>query len=51
MMLLIAGVFGQHWGDAIVISSRVGSVMDYLSDTVFDLPLGDPAMGGHSGFD
>ena len=43
-------VFAQHRGDAIVISGRGGKHWVGLSDTVFDLPLGDPAMGGHSGF-
>ena len=43
-------IFAAHRGDAIVISGRGGKHWMGLSDTVFDLPLGDPAMGGHSGF-
>ena len=43
-------VFAEHRGDAIVISGRGGKHWMQLSDTVMDLPLGDPAMGGHSGF-
>jgi thiamine pyrophosphate-dependent acetolactate synthase large subunit-like protein len=37
-------------GDTIVISGRGGRHWTGISDTVLDLPLGDPAMGGHSGF-
>jgi len=43
-------IFAQHRGDAIVISGRGGKHWMAISDTVFDLPLGDPAMGGHAGF-
>jgi len=43
-------IFAAHRGDAIVISGRGGKHWMGISDTVFDLPLGDPAMGGHSGF-
>jgi thiamine pyrophosphate-dependent acetolactate synthase large subunit-like protein len=43
-------VFARHRGDAIVISGRGGRHWIGLSDTAIDLPLGDPAMGGHSGF-
>jgi thiamine pyrophosphate-dependent acetolactate synthase large subunit-like protein len=43
-------VFARHRGDAIVISGRGGRHWIQLSDTALDLPLGDPAMGGHSGF-
>ena len=43
-------VFAAHRGDAIVISGRGGKHWMEISDTVMDLPLGDPAMGGHSGF-
>ena len=43
-------VFAPHRGDAIVISGRGGKHWMEISDTVMDLPLGDPAMGGHSGF-
>jgi thiamine pyrophosphate-dependent acetolactate synthase large subunit-like protein len=42
--------FAAHRGDSIVISGRGGKHWIGLSDTVMDLPLGDPAMGGHSGF-
>lgn len=43
-------VFAPHRGDAIVISGRGGKHWIEISDTVMDLPLGDPAMGGHAGF-
>jgi thiamine pyrophosphate-dependent acetolactate synthase large subunit-like protein len=43
-------VFAAHRGDAIVISGRGGKHWMKISDTALDLPLGDPAMGGHSGF-
>jgi phosphonopyruvate decarboxylase len=43
-------VFAEHRGDAIVISGRGGRHWMQISDTALDLPLGDPAMGGHSGF-
>ena len=43
-------IFARHRGDAIVISGRGGKHWIELSDTVMDIPLGDPAMGGHSGF-
>lgn len=40
----------EHRGDAIVISGRGGRHWIEISDTALDVPLGDPAMGGHSGF-
>lgn len=43
-------VFAKHRGDAIVISGRGGKHWIRISDTATDIPLGDPAMGGHSGF-
>src|ERR1700684_926970 len=43
-------VFAEHRGDAIVISGRGGRHWIQISDTALDVPLGDPAMGGHSGF-
>ena len=43
-------IFARHRGDAIVISGRGGKHWIELSDTVMDIPLGDPAMGGHAGF-
>lgn len=43
-------IFAPHRGDAIVISGRGGKHWIEISDTVMDLPLGDPAMGGHAGF-
>jgi thiamine pyrophosphate-dependent acetolactate synthase large subunit-like protein len=43
-------VFAEHRGDAIVISGRGGRHWINISDTVLDVPLGDPAMGGHAGF-
>ncbi len=43
-------IFAEHRGDAIVISGRGGRHWIGISDTAFDIPLGDPAMGGHAGF-
>jgi len=43
-------VVAQHRGDSIVVSGRGGKHWIELSDTALDIPLGDPAMGGHSGF-
>ncbi|MES2564851.1 MAG: thiamine pyrophosphate-dependent enzyme [Pseudomonadota bacterium] len=42
--------FAKYRGDAIVISGRGGKHWINLSDTALDIPLGDPAMGGHGGF-
>jgi phosphonopyruvate decarboxylase len=42
--------FAAHRGDAIVISGRGGRHWVNHSDGVLDIPLGDPAMGGHAGF-
>ena len=42
--------FQKYRGDAIVISGRGGKHWIKLSDTPLDIPLGDPAMGGHCGF-
>jgi thiamine pyrophosphate-dependent acetolactate synthase large subunit-like protein len=46
----LLAAFAEHRGDAIVISGRGGRHWTQISDATFDLPLGDPAMGGHSGF-
>ncbi len=46
---LVAAI-AKHRGDAIVISGRGGRHWIQHSDTALDLPLGDPAMGGHAGF-
>jgi thiamine pyrophosphate-dependent acetolactate synthase large subunit-like protein len=43
-------VFAENRGDAIVVSGRGGRHWIGISDTVLDVPLGDPAMGGHAGF-
>jgi thiamine pyrophosphate-dependent acetolactate synthase large subunit-like protein len=43
-------IFAKHRGDAIVISGRGGKHWITMSDTALDIPLGDPAMGGHCGF-
>jgi thiamine pyrophosphate-dependent acetolactate synthase large subunit-like protein len=43
-------LFAEHRGDAIVIPGRSGRFWVNISETAFDLPLGDPAMGGHAGF-
>ncbi|HEY1930879.1 MAG TPA: thiamine pyrophosphate-dependent enzyme [Acetobacteraceae bacterium] len=46
----VVRVFAEHRGDAIVIPGRSGRFWANVSETPFDLPLGDPAMGGHAGF-
>ena len=44
-------IFQQHRGDAIVIPGRGGRHWVNLSTTPSrDIPLGDPAMGGHASF-
>ena len=44
-------VFSRHRGDAIVIPGRGGRFWVGISDKpTLDLPLGDPAMGGHASF-
>ena len=44
-------IFKQHRGDAVVIPGRGGRFWVELSDHPDrDLPLGDPAMGGHASF-
>lgn len=44
-------VFQRHRGDAIVIPGRGGRIWVNLSTRPgLDLPLGDPAMGGHAAF-
>ena len=43
-------LFAKHRGDAIVVSGRGGKHWINVSDTALDIPLGDPAMGGHCGF-
>lgn len=44
-------VFLAHRGDAIVVPGRGGRHWVKLSDRqCLDVPLGDPAMGGHAGF-
>ena len=43
-------VFAKYRGDAIVVSGRGGKHWIKISDTPTDIPLGDPAMGGHCGF-
>ncbi len=43
--------FRPHRGDAIVVPGRGGRYWVDLSDRqTLDVPLGDPAMGGHAGF-
>ena len=43
--------FQRHRGDAIVIPGRGGRFwVDISKRPELDLPLGDPAMGGHAGF-
>jgi thiamine pyrophosphate-dependent acetolactate synthase large subunit-like protein len=44
-------VFRPHRGDAIVVPGRGGRFwVDQTARPELDLPLGDPAMGGHAGF-
>src|SRR5215469_16381735 len=44
-------VFAEHRGDAIVVPGRGGRHWVRLtSRETLDVPLGDPAMGGHAGF-
>ncbi len=44
-------VFQQHRGDAIVVPGRGGRFWTSISTKpTRDVPLGDPAMGGHAGF-
>jgi thiamine pyrophosphate-dependent acetolactate synthase large subunit-like protein len=44
-------VFADHRGDAIVVPGRGGRHWVKLtSREMLDIPLGDPAMGGHAGF-
>jgi thiamine pyrophosphate-dependent acetolactate synthase large subunit-like protein len=44
-------VFAAHRGDAIVVPGRGGRHWVKLSEReTLDVPLGDPAMGGHAGF-
>lgn len=43
-------LFAEHRGDTIVIPGRGGRHWVNMSETAMDVPLGDPAMGGHAGF-
>ena len=44
-------VFAQHRGDAIVVPGRGGRYwVEQTNRPDLDVPLGDPAMGGHAGF-
>lgn len=44
-------VFARHRGDSIVIPGRGGRHWTKISDRAsLDLPLGDPAMGGHASY-
>src|SRR3954447_25853179 len=43
--------FRPHRGDAIVVPGRGGRYwVEQTGDPALDVPLGDPAMGGHAGF-
>ena len=45
------GLFAEHRGDAIVVPGRGGRHWVKLTAReTLDVPLGDPAMGGHAGF-
>jgi phosphonopyruvate decarboxylase len=44
-------IFDKHRGDAIVVPGRGGKYwIDVSRNEKLDVPLGDPAMGGHCGF-
>lgn len=44
-------IFARHRGDAIVVPGRGGRHwVDISANEKLDVPLGDPAMGGHCGF-
>ena len=43
-------IFAKYRGDSIVVSGRGGKHWINISDTPLDIPLGDPAMGGHAAF-
>ena len=43
-------IFAKYRGNSIVVSGRGGKHWINLSDTPLDVPLGDPAMGGHAAF-
>jgi phosphonopyruvate decarboxylase len=42
--------FKEHRGESIVIPGRGGRHWVPMNDGPLDLPVGDPAMGGHAGF-
>lgn len=46
----LVAAFAPHRGDALVIPGRAGKYWMEISESGLDLPLGDPAMGGHAGF-
>ena len=46
----LLAAFAPHRGDAIIVPGRAARHWREHGDTVFDLPLGDPAMGGRAGF-
>jgi thiamine pyrophosphate-dependent acetolactate synthase large subunit-like protein len=47
----LLSVFAEHRGDAIVVPGRGGRHWVKLTKReTLDVPLGDPAMGGHAGF-
>ena len=43
-------IFQKYRDDSIVVSGRGGKHWINISDTALDIPLGDPAMGGHAAF-
>jgi thiamine pyrophosphate-dependent acetolactate synthase large subunit-like protein len=43
-------LFAKYRGDAIVVPGRGGRHWINISEGPLDVPLGDPAMGGHCGF-
>ncbi|HEX2828445.1 MAG TPA: thiamine pyrophosphate-dependent enzyme [Burkholderiales bacterium] len=43
-------LFAKYRGDAIVVPGRGGRHWINISEGPMDVPLGDPAMGGHCGF-
>jgi thiamine pyrophosphate-dependent acetolactate synthase large subunit-like protein len=46
----LMAAFAPHRGNALVVPGRAGRYWREFSEAGLDLPLGDPAMGGHAGF-
>jgi thiamine pyrophosphate-dependent acetolactate synthase large subunit-like protein len=46
----LVAAFAPHRGNALVVSGRAARYWIEFREAGFDLPLGDPSMGGHAGF-